>query len=411
MLTSLTASEADELTRDWQIIARDNQLPPDGDWTTWMLLAGRGFGKTRTGAEWVHAIAESLPTARVALIGPTAADARDVMIEGESGLMNTRGGKRRPTYEPSKRRVTWPNGAIATAYSADEPDRLRGPQHTHAWADELAAWRYPDAWDMLMFGLRLGEKPRVCVTTTPRPVRLVRDLVRAPSTHVTRGSTFDNASNLAPTFLEAVKRKYEGTRLGRQELNAEILDDTPGALWQRSQIDALRVRTAPDLTRVVVAIDPAATSGEESDETGIIVAGRGVDGHAYVLDDLSGRMTPRDWARRACNAYHARKADRLVAEVNHGGEMIETVIRTVDADVSYRALHASRGKVTRAEPISALYEQGRVHHVGEFAQLEDQLTTYVPGLFDGSPDRLDALVWALTELMLTDESVPGVYFL
>jgi predicted phage terminase large subunit-like protein len=411
LLRSLTPTEADELTRDWQLIARDNQLPPEGDWLVWMLLAGRGFGKTRTGAEWVHMRAEANPEARIALIGPTAADARDVMIEGESGVMNTRTGNLRPTYEPSKRRVTWPNGAMATAYSADEPDRLRGPQHSDAWADELAAWRYPDAWDMLMFGLRLGDRPRACVTTTPRPVKLVRDLVRSATTHVTRGSTFDNAANLAPTFIEAARKKYEGTRLGRQELYAEILDDTPGALWTRAQIDLLRVRKHPDLTRIVVAIDPAATSGEESDETGIVVAGRGVDGHGYVLDDLSGRMTPRDWARRACNAYHARRADRLVAEVNHGGEMIETVIRTVDPDVSYRGLHASRGKQTRAEPISALYEQGRVHHVGEFAQLEDQLTTYVPGLYDGSPDRLDAVVWALTELMLSGDCDPGVYAL
>lgn len=410
LLRSLTASEADELTRDWQLIARDNQLPPEGDWLTWILLAGRGFGKTRTGAETVHTWAESDPTARIALIGPTSADARDVMIEGESGLMNTRTGNRRPSYEPSKRRVTWPNGAMATAYSADEPDRLRGPQHTHAWADELAAWRYPDAWDMLMFGLRLGARPRVVVTTTPRPVKLVRDLVKAPTSHVTRGSTFDNAVNLAPSFLDAVKRKYEGTRLGRQELNAEILDDTPGALWSREIIDRLRVKVAPELTRVVVAIDPAVTSGEDSDETGIVAAGVGVDGHGYVLDDASIRATPHAWARRAVNLYHERKADRLVAEANNGGDMIEHVVRSCDAEVSFKKVHASRGKTTRAEPISALYEQNKIHHVGEFSQLEDQMTTYVPGL-DGSPDRLDALVWALTELMLGQDSMPGVYFL
>ncbi|MBA3776900.1 MAG: DNA-packaging protein, partial [Betaproteobacteria bacterium] len=301
-MSSLTATEADELTRDWQLIARDNQLPPDGDWLVWMLMAGRGFGKTRSGAETVHTWAETYPGCRIALVASTAADARDVMIAGESGLIATRTGTRAATYEPSKRLVTWPNGSQATAYSAEEPNRLRGPQHHFAWGDELAAWQYAqETWDQLMFGLRLGERPRAVVTTTPRPVKLVRDLLRDSTTRITRGSTFDNAANLAPTFLDAVRKKYEGTRLGRQELYAEILDDTPGALWQREQIERLRVKVAPELTRVVVAIDPAVTSGEDSDETGIIAAGVGVDGHGYVLDDASIRATPHAWARRAVN--------------------------------------------------------------------------------------------------------------
>jgi predicted phage terminase large subunit-like protein len=343
-------------------------------------------------------IAECNPNARIALVGPTAADVRDVMIEGESGIRAIAPPWAVPVYEPSKRRVTWPNGAMAVAYSADEPDRLRGPQHTHAWCDEAAAWRYPDAWDMLMMGLRLGQRPQVVVTTTPKPVALMRSIESTPGAVITRGRTIDNAINLAPTFLTALMARYEGTRLGRQELEGEDLVDNPDALWSRSGLDDRRARMEPQLARVVVAIDPAVTSRDDSDETGIIVAGVGVDRRGYVLADLSGRYKPDEWARIAIGAYHEYKADRVVAESNQGGEMVQHVLRTVDADVPLRLVHASRGKVARAEPVAALYEQGKVSHVGSHAKLEDQLCTWQPGM--ASPDRMDALVWAMTELML-----------
>lgn len=365
------------------------------------MLAGRGFGKTRTGAEWVREQVESGKARRIALVGRTAADVRDVMVKGESGILAISPPWCKPVYEPSKRLLTWPNGAIATTYSGDKPDQLRGPQHDKAWADELAAWRYPDAWDQLQFGLRLGSAPQVAVTTTPRPTKLIRDLLKDPNTHPTRGTTYDNAGNMAPSFFSKIIRKYEGSRLGRQELNAELLDDTPYALWKRSQIDRLRLAKdarLPELKRLVVAVDPSVTSSEDSAETGIVLAGLGMDGHGYVLEDLSLQGTPAEWAQVAVGIYRQKRADRLVAETNQGGEMVEHTLRTVDRNVSYRAVHASRGKVTRAEPIAALYEQGRVHHVGSLPELEDQMCEWVPG--EPSPDRMDALVWALTDLML-----------
>lgn len=322
------------------------------------------------------------------------------MVEGDSGILSVCK-VNRPNYEPSKRRITWPNGAIATTYSADEPERLRGPQHDASWCDEPGAWKYAtDAWDMMMFGLRLGDNPRVVATTTPRPIQLVRDIRALPGTVITRGRTADNAANLAPQFLEQIVGKYEGTRLGRQELDGELLDDVPGALWQRQQLEDLRVKVAPELIRLVIAIDPAMTSGEKADETGMIAAGKGIDGHAYILKDLSCRLSPDAWASRAVNAYIDMKADRIIAEVNNGGDLVGQVIHTIDPNVAYKAVHASRGKRVRAEPIAALYEQGKVHHVGPFPQLEDQQCTFVPDDFDGSPDRVDALVWALTELMI-----------
>jgi phage terminase large subunit-like protein len=380
----------------WELAARPDQLPPRGDWAIWLIKAGRGWGKTRVGAEWVRSVAT--PGARIALIGPTAADVRDVMIEGESGLLSVCEPWNRPTYEPSKRRVTWPNGAMATAYSAEEPDRLRGPQHTHAWCDEVAAWAHPEAWDMMLMGLRLGDRPRVVATTTPKMVPLMRTIQASPGLVVTRGKTLDNAANLAPSFLTGLMARYEGTRIGRQELEGEDLDDNPDALWSREGIDACRLREAPELVRVVVAIDPAVTSTAESDETGIVVAGLGTDGRGYVLADRSGRFKPDAWARRAVEAYHEHRADRIVAEGNQGGEMVTHVLTTVEQGLPIRIVHATRGKATRAEPIAALYEQGRVSHVGGLPQLEDQLCTWMPG--GSSPDRLDALVWALTELML-----------
>jgi phage terminase large subunit-like protein len=336
---------------------------------------------------------------RVALLAPTQGDARAVMIEGPSGLLAIGPPDERPRYQPSLHKVTWPGGAVALVYSADEPERLRGPQHDAAWVDELCAFRYPQyAWDMLMFGLRLGSDPRCLVTTTPRPIPTLKRLLETPGVVVTRGSTYENAQHLAPGFLADILARYQGTRLGRQEIEAELLADTPGALWRRDQIEAARVQTPPTLKRVVVALDPALPGGEESAETGIVAVGLGVDGHGYVLGDLTLRASPAVWASRAVAAYHDYEADRLVAEVNSGGDMIEHTLRTVEPRLSFRQVRATRGKLTRAEPVAALYEQGKIHHVGAFPALEDQLTTWIPG--EPSPDRLDALVWALTDLML-----------
>jgi phage terminase large subunit-like protein len=390
---------------DWPCWARPNQLPPSTDWSFWMLLAGRGFGKTRSGAEWI--VSQHKKVGRIALVAPTAGDARDVMVDGESGILSIAPPWDKPMFTPSRRRVMWQNGCIATLYSADEPERLRGPQHEAAWCDELGSWRYPDAWDMLMFGLRLGEKPQVVITTTPRPTKLIRDLIDNPECVVTRGSTYENRENLAPAFFTQIVRKYEGTRLGRQELEAEVLEDTPGALWSHKMIDAARHTRLPEQQRIVVAIDPAVTSGEDADETGIVVAGKAGD-QGYVLADYSGRYTPREWAQRAIAAYQEFDADRIVAEVNNGGEMVEATVRMVDPDVPFTAVRASRGKVVRAEPVAALYEQARIHHVGAFPALEDQMCAFTTD-FDRaaagySPDRVDALVWALTELMV--EAVP-----
>ena len=339
---------------------------------------------------------------RVAIIGETAADARDVLVEGDSGLMAIHPREFRPLYEPSKRRVTWPNGAIATLYNASEPDQLRGPQHDLALCDELAKWRYArETWNQLQFGLRLGDRPRQCITTTPRPIPILREIMDSPLTHVTRGSTYDNRANLAESFVQDIIRRYEGTRLGRQELNAELLDEAEGALWSREVIEECRISEDPDdYTRLVVSIDPAVTSGEESAEHGIIVAGLGSDRHGYILDDISRRGTPGDVVKTAIRAYHDWQADSIIAEVNNGGEWIGHTIRQTDASVSYRAVRASRGKHTRAEPVAALYEQHRIKHVGLFAELEDQLCQWEPDGNQPSPDRMDALVWAITDLML-----------
>jgi phage terminase large subunit-like protein len=407
-LATATDEELGRVLYGWEgVRARPNQLPPPGDWRVWLLLAGRGFGKSRTGAEWVRSETEAGRRWQWAFVGATAADVRDIMVEGDSGILRISPPWFRPEYEPSKRRLTWPNGAVATLFSGDEPDQLRGPNRDGAWADEVAKWKHArEAWDNLELVLRAGSDPRCVVTTTPKPIAVVRELLTDPLTTVTRGSTYDNAANLAPSFLRRILGKYEGTRLGRQELHAELLDDIPGALWQRAMLDDLRVAEAPELQRIVVAVDPAVTSGEDSDETGIVVAGKGIDGHGYVLADLTCRLSPDGWARRAVQAYHTRRADMLVAEVNNGGELVETTIRTVDPLVAYKAVRASRGKRVRAEPVAALYEQGRVHHVGSLADLEDQQCNYTPDGYDGSPDRVDALVYALTELLLEPHDEP-----
>lgn len=404
-IDALTDDQVLVLRHDWSAWARPEQLPPDTNWRGWLILAGRGSGKTRAGAEWV--LGDLKPDDHVALVAPTAADVRDVMVKGsKSGILDCAPPWNRPEYEPSKRLLTWPNGAVATTYSADEPDRLRGPQHTKAWADEVAAWRYgPEAWANLMMTLRIGANPQWLATTTPKPVRLVRDLLAAAD-YVTRMTSYENAVNLAPAFFNEIVQRYEGTRLGRQELLAELLEDVPGALWTRAQLDASRTEilsgayVIPPMTRIVVAVDPAVTSGEGADMTGIVVVGRGENGLGYVLEDLTCRKSPQQWAWDVVRAYERWNADRVVAEVNNGGELVETVLRAIDAGISYTAVHASRGKRTRAEPIAALYEQGRVKHAGVFPDLEDQMCMYVPDVYDGSPDRVDALVWGLTETML-----------
>ena len=414
VLAGLTEAQAEEILHDWPEWARPQQIAPGGEWQNWMVLAGRGFGKTRTGAEWVRAKVKS-GASRIGLIAPTASDARDVMVEGESGLMavcwrgdRTDDGKPlgRPIYEPSKRRLTWGNGAVATLFSAEEPERLRGPQYDTLWCDELAAWKYlRETWDMAMFGLRLGDRPQVCITTTPKPLPLIREIMKDPDTVIVRGSTFDNKANLASTFISNIVRKYEGTRLGRQELEAEILYDLPGALWTRDCIDAARVRETPQLRRVVVAVDPSGTAGasDDGDSIGIVVAGIGIDGRGYVLADRTCKLSPDGWGRQAVTAYKEFKADRIVAERNFGGAMVQHVIKTVDRSAAYKEVTASRGKVARAEPVAALYEQGRISHVGSLPELEDQMCSISPDGFvgEGSPDRADALVWAITELMLS----------
>src|SRR5215470_16619391 len=341
MTNSFAMQLAEALAVSWPAIARPNQLPPPGDWQVWLLLAGRGFGKTRTLAEWVCAEVASGRVSRIALVAATAADARDVLVEGESGILAVAPPWCRPVYESSKRRLTWPTGAIATTFSAEEPERLRGPQHDAAVCDELGSWARPETWDMLQFGLRLGRNPRCLVATTPRPTRLIRELLAREGRDVvvTRGSTYENRANLAPGFFDQIIGKYEGTRLGRQELNAELLEDTPGALWSHEVIDATRQAAAPNLARIVVAIDPAATSGEDADETGIIIVGKDFQGHGYVLADASGKHQPVDWAKIAISAYRAHRADRIVAERNNGGAMVEATIRMVLVRHSLRQSH------------------------------------------------------------------------
>lgn len=407
-LNSLSEKEKQFLKYHWPFWARPDQLAPEGDWTTWLLLAGRGFGKTRCGAEWVIQKARENPGCLIALVGETAADARKVMVEGDSGILSISPPDFMPTYAPTNRQLVWPNGSVALTYNATQPDQLRGPQHHFAWSDEIAKWQYmQDSWDQLQFGLRLGKAPQQVVTTTPRPLPLIRKLVSDPDTVVTRGRTMDNAANLAANFLRKIEETYGGSRLGRQELEGEILDDIPGALWTRESIDINRLTEVPkDLVRVIVAVDPATSNDEGSDEHGIVVVGvaRDEDGYmrGYVLDDASMKGSPEDWARQAVKMYRKWEADKIVAEKNQGGEMVSSVIKAVDRNVPIKLVHASRGKIIRAEPISALYEQNRVHHVGRFDKLEDQMCTFsadnIRANGMGSPDRVDALVWGLTEV-------------
>ncbi len=398
-LQEMTESQRARLQWHWKFWARPNQLPPDWDWFVWLIIAGRGFGKTRSGAEAVIDRQAQGLAGRIALVGETDDDVRKVMVEGEAGILACAPPWNKPRWNPSTRTIYWQNGAIATTYSAEKPGRLRGPAHDLAWCDELAKWqRMLETWDNLLFGLRQSEDPRVVVTTTPKPVALLKELLKDKQNAITRGTTYENEANLPSKFFTKIISRYEGTRIGRQELLAEMLDDVQGALWQRARIDADRVRETPDLSRIVVAIDPAVSRNRTSSETGIVGGGLGVDGHGYMLGDESGRFTPDGWARLAIGLLDTLDGDRIVAEVNNGGDLVESTIRTVDSDVSYKSVHASRGKITRAEPVAALSEQHKIHHLGTFGILEDQLCSYTGE--EASPDRLDAYVWCFTELML-----------
>lgn len=397
----LTEAEARALQYDWNFWwSRPNQRLPDGDWSNWLILAGRGWGKTRTGAETVRQWVKD-GVKRIALIGETPGDVRDIMVEGESGLLNIFPPDEKPDYQPSKRKIVFQNGAEAHIYSGANPDQLRGPQHEKAWADELASWDYPtETWDNLQFGLRLGENPQTVITTTPRPIPAIKDLIEDPNTHITRGSTYANRANLPDAFYRKIINKYEGTRLGRQELYAEVLSDSPGALWSYDLFKYVDKKDMPNLKRIVVAIDPAVSKTETSDETGIVVVGMGIDNRGYVLHDGSGIYSPSEWASRAIALYKKFSADRIIGEINQGGDMVESTLRSVDKNISYKEVRATKGKKLRAEPVASLYEQEKVYHIKRFSKLEDQLCTWQPG--EDSPDRLDALVWGLTELMLNE---------
>lgn len=422
LLNDLTDEQATELAWDWGFWGRpEQQLPTGDDWFVWLIMAGRGWGKTRTAVENIAQMVRG-PTPLVAppgapaimsIIADTPFDMRQYSIEGPSGFLNVGPPEWRPVHEPSKKLLVWPNGCRALLFSAEDPESTRGASGSFFWWDELAKSRYAsDGWKNMLFGMREGN-PRGIVTTTPRPIPLIKEIAKRNSTRTTVGSTWDNRSNLSETYYREVIAPLEGTRLGRQEINAEILDDIPGALWTRAAIDAAKVKQAPDMVRVVVAVDPSGTKGksDDGDDIGIVAAGKGADGRAYVLADRTCKLSPDGWGKRAVNAFHEFKADRIVAERNFGGAMVEHVIRTIDPRVSYKEVTASRGKIARAEPVAALYEQNKVSHVGSFPELEDQLCAMAPDgyLGEGSPDRADALVWALTELMLAPAAAQPIF--
>ena len=420
-LEQLTPQQIEELQYSYEFLARDNQLPPDGDWNVWFLNCGRGFGKTWTGVQWVREQVKQ-GKKRIAAVAATNSDIERVMVKGESGFLSlcwkgdkTYKGKEMgfPEWSPTKRTLSWANGAKVEFYSAEEPERLRGPQFEAAWGDEVAAWnKDQETWDMLQFCLRLGKHPRVCVTTTPKSTVLVRKLLKDPKTHVTTGSTFDNTNNLASTYLQAVRNQYEGTRLGRQELYAEVLTENEGALWTADMIDTCQITSSelPPLIRKVVAVDPAVSSNVESDNTGIVVAGICEQGKAYILGDYTFKGSPETWANKVVSLYHEFECSRIVYESNQGKDLIPSLFKTIDENLPLKGVHASTAKIARAEPVSALYEQGKVFHVRDceapLTELETQMTTYEPLGKHKSPDRYDAMVWALTDLMLKGYAKP-----
>lgn len=424
LVSALDPHERQRWRHTWALWARPAQLAPPEPWQVWLILAGRGFGKTRAGAEWVQSVAARDGAARIALVAASLGEARSIMVEGDSGLLRVAPPAQAPLYESSLRRLTWPGGAQAMLYSAAEPDSLRGPQHSHAWGDEVAKWdnaggRAMATWDNLMMGLRLGDRPRVLATTTPRDVPLVRRLIAGPrdATAITRGTTFDNHANLPPGYVAAMEQDYGASQLGRQELLGELLLDREGALWSRALLARVREDGAGagldrGAGRTVVGVDPPASAG--GDACGIVVCTLGADGLARVLADASiEQASPERWARAVAATAQAWQADRVVAEANQGGAMVASVLRAADLTLPLRLVHARTGKVTRAEPVAALYEAGRVRHAGLFTALEDQLCgLLVGGRYDGpgrSPDRADALVWALTDLCLTPRATPRVW--
>jgi phage terminase large subunit-like protein/transcriptional regulator with XRE-family HTH domain len=405
-VASLKDEQVEEMRQPWPMRAGRAQLAPGGEWTIWLFLGGRGAGKTRAGAEWIRERAESGQARRIALVGATAADVRDVMVEGDSGLLAIAPASQRPVFEPSKRRLTWPSGAVATLYSAEEPESLRGPQHDTAWCDELAKWsRLKQTWDNLLLGMRLGARPQVMISTTPKPLKLIKDICARSDAVITRATTYDNRNNLAPAFFAEIVSRYEGTRLGRQEVNAELIEDLPGALWTRAHLEDCRlVGSVPNMQRIVIGVDPSGTRGGDGrDSVGIVAAGKGSDGLFYVLADYTCSLSPAAWGRRVAEAARTHAADCVVAEANFGGAMVESVLKTAGVTAAVKMVTASRGKIVRAEPIASLYEQGRVKHVKPFAELEDQLCGFTTEGYagSGSPDRADALIWALTELTFT----------
>ena len=416
-LRHLSAVQKEEFSTHWRLWARKDQLPPGNEWRVWLIMAGRGFGKTRAGAEWVRAVAENDPAARIALVAASLGEARAVMVEGESGVLAVCPPERRPSFESSLRRLTWPNGATAMLYSGAEPESLRGPQHSHGWCDEVAKWdnasgRAMAAWDNLAMGMRLGEEPQVLATTTPRAVPLLRRLLDDEGVATTRGTTEDNKGNLPGRFIRDIRRTYGRSLLARQELDGEMIADLPGALWTRSLLEECREAAASSPSaRVVVGVDPPASAG--GDACGIIVVALGEDGIARVLADASvAKAGPERWARAVAQATRAWQADRVIAEANQGGAMVASVLRAADIALPIKLVHASRGKVARAEPVAALYEAGRARHAGTFPALEDELCGLIQGgAYQGpgrSPDRADALVWALSELMLGRKRQPRV---
>jgi len=393
------------LYTSWLKTARAKQVAPEGNHYIWLILAGRGWGKTRTGAQDIVLYALRNPNSQCAVVAPTHGDLRRVCFGGPSGLLSIipkecfAKSRDYKGYSSSTSEIRLFNGSKISGFAAQEPDRLRGPQFHRAWCDELAAWRYPETFDQLMFGLRLGNNPQCVITTTPKPTKLIKELVERDDVHVTKGNTFENEENLAESALAMLKERYEGTTMGRQELYAEIVDNLEGALWRSDMIDETRLSANEEreLTNIIVAIDPAVTANENSDETGIIVVGKDANNEYYVLEDISGKYSADKWGRMAVRAYYEWEADRVVAEVNNGGDLVERLLRNIDTDIPYRSVHATRGKLVRAEPIAALYEQKRVHHVGSFPELESQMCTYT-GDIKTSPDRLDAMVWGLSEL-------------
>lgn len=400
VISSLPYEYIDVLSHDWLLYAREKQLPPQGDWFIWFIRSGRGWGKTRTGAEAVRMAKEKAKI--IHFVGRTAADVRDVMVEGESGILNISPKHDRPKYEPSKRRLTWKNGSIALLFSSEEPDMLRGPQCHYAWGDEVSSWKYPEAFDNLELGCRLGTDPRIIITTTPKPNKLTRTILKRKDVYITDGSTYENKDNLADKFIETILNKYDGTRLGKQEIYGELLDDIEGALWTVGLIDNIRIH--PEIQRSVLAIDPAVTSNKNSDETGIIHAGLGTDRKAYVINDISGIYSPNEWVNLVVNYYHQNMINEIIIETNQGGDMLRSMINNVDRSIRIKQVRATTGKVTRAEPVVALYEQGMVKHVGSHVKLEEQMITWDAKGGEKSPDRIDALVYAITDLLVNKKS-------